>query len=38
VLRHRHQGFFTADAMTSIAVTTIANLDDVEQVGRAPMR
>jgi D-lactate dehydrogenase len=30
VLVTAHQGFFTADAMTSIAGTTISNLDDVE--------
>lgn len=34
VLITGHQGFFTAEAMTNIAATTIANLDSFEQTGR----
>ena len=35
VLITGHQGFFTLEALTAIAATTIANLDAFEQTGRA---
>lgn len=34
VLITGHQGFFTVEALTNIAATTIANLDSFEQTGR----
>lgn len=34
VLITGHQGFFTVEALTNIAATTIANLDNFEQTGR----
>ena len=34
VLITGHQGFFTVEAMTNIAATTIANLDSFEQTGQ----
>jgi len=34
VLITGHQGFFTVEALTNIAATTIGNLDNFEQTGR----
>lgn len=38
VLITGHQGFFTTEALTAIAETTIANLTSFEETGRVYMR
>jgi D-lactate dehydrogenase len=38
VLVTGHQGFFTAEALTAIAETTLANLDDVSAARPCPNR